>query len=128
MFKAVVPRALFGKIRLPQGSHKVKRLDGGACPTVLLSTPLAHFPIRSSNQLIAKIILSEHYLRIKKDKSPNESFHWKEMSKSIRARNFRIATDQLRSYALSYAVRPTDEMHTECFHDPLPVHSSVVIQ
>ena len=128
MFKAVVPRALFGKIRIPQGSHKVKRLDGGACQKVLLSSPLAHFPIRSSNQLIAKIILSEHSKSMKKDSSPNESFHWKEMSKSIRARNFRIAADQVRSYALSYAVRPTDEMPTECFHDPLPAHSSVVIR
>ncbi len=128
MFKAVVPRALFGKIRIPQGSHKLKRLDGGACQEILLATPLAHFPIRSSNQLIAKIILSEHSLRMKKDSAPNESFHWRELSESIRARNFRIAADQVRNYALSYALRPTDEMPTEGFHDPLPVHSSVVIQ
>ncbi len=128
IFKAVVPRALFGKIRVLQGSHVVKLLDGGACSKVLLSTPLAHFPIRSSNQLIAKIILSEHSQSIKKDRSPNESFHWTEMSKSIRARNFRISTDQVRRYALLYAVHAPHEMPTECVHDPLPVHSSLVIQ
>lgn len=128
MFKSVIPRALFGKVRIPQGGHTLKRLNGSACPKVLLSTPLAHFPIRSPNQLIAKIILFEHSLRMKKDRLPNESFHWQEMATSIRARNFHVTTDQIRKYALLYAVRPTDEAPTEFSHDPVPVHSSMTIK
>ncbi len=128
LFKSVVPKALFGKVRLYPGSHVVKRLDGTACPKFLLSTPLAHFPIRSSNQLIAKIILSDHSREMKKDSLPGESFHWREMAASIREKNFRVTTEQIRKYALSYAVRPTDEMPTDFCYDPLPVHSSVVVK
>lgn len=128
LFKSVIPKALFGKVRIPAGSHSIKRLDGGNCQKIVLSTPLAHFPIRSSNQLIAKIILNEHSLKMKKDSSPNESFHWGEMSASIRSRNFRVSADQIRNYALTYSVRSTDEKPTDYFHDPLPRHSSVVVK
>jgi len=125
MFKSVIPKALFGKVRTLPGSHGVRRLDGGACPKFLLSTPLAHFPIRSATQLIAKIILSNHSRMMKKDSLPNESFHWMEMAESIRERNFCVTTDQIRKYAFSYSVRPTDETPTDVVHDPLPAHSSV---
>ena len=128
MFKSVVPAALFGKVRIPPGSHVVKRLDGGACMEHLLSTPLAHFPIRSANQLIAKIILSNHSRLMKKDRRPKESFHWMEMTESIRKRNFHLSTDEIRAYALTYSVRPTDEKPTEFSYDPLAAHPSVVIK
>jgi hypothetical protein len=127
MFKSVIPKALFGKVRILPGSHVVRRLDGGACPKFMLSSPLAHFPIRSAAQLIAKIILSNHSRMMKKDSLPNESFHWMEMSESIRERNFRVTTDQIRQYALTYSVRPADEKPAEFVFDPLPEHASVVV-
>ncbi|MBY0467429.1 MAG: hypothetical protein K2Q07_00455, partial [Burkholderiaceae bacterium] len=124
----VIPRAMFGTVRVRPGSHVVERLDGGACERTVLSSPLAHFPIRSAHQLIAKIILFNHSRMLKKDSRPKESFHWKELAASIRARNFRITRDEIREYALSYSVRPTDEKPTEFVYDPLPAHDSVIIK
>ena len=128
MYKSVIPRTLFDKVRVRPGSHVVERLDGSACERVVLASPLAHFPIRSANQLIAKIILFNHARTLKKDSRPKESFHWGELAASIRARNFRVTTDEVRTYALSYSVRPTDEKPTEFVRDPLPAHGSVTIK
>ena len=128
MYKSVIPKALFSKARVRPGSHVVERLNGGVCPRFLLSTPLAHFPIRGANQLIAKIILFNHARMLKKDARPKESFHWAEMAASIRARNFHVTTAEVRQYALSYSVRTEDEKPTEFVFDPLPSHRSVVIQ
>ena len=128
MYKSVIPKALFGKVRVRPGSHVVERLDGGVCQRFVLSTPLAHFPIRSANQLIAKIILFNHARMLKKDSRPKESFHWAELAASIRARNFRITTDEIREYALTYSVRATDEKPTEFIPDPLPAHDKVIIK
>ncbi len=128
MYKTVIPRGMLDKVRVRPGSHAVERLDGGVCERVVLASPLAHFPIRSANQLIAKIILFNHARMLKKDARPNESFHWGKMAQSIRERNFKITTDEIRSYALSYSVRPTDEQPTEFVPDPLPVHESVIIK
>lgn len=128
MHKSVIPRSLFGKARILPGSHAIRRLDGSACPKFELSTPLAHFPIRSANQLIAKIILCNHARMLKKDSLPNESFHWARLAASIRERNFQVTTDEIREYALSYSVRPADEQPTEFVLDPLVMHDSVAIK
>lgn len=128
MFKAVVPKALFGNVRVCQGSHTLFRRNGAAYSKTLLATPLAHFPVRSATQLIAKIILSNHSQMMKKDSRPNEAFHWSEMTESIRERNFHITTDQIMKYALSYGARSTDEKPTDFVRDPLPAHDSVVIK
>lgn len=128
MYKSVIPKALFGKVRIRTGSHSINRMDGGTCQKILLSTPLAHFPIRSANQLIAKIILFNHARLLTKDARPRESFHWAGMADSIRARNFHVTTNEIREYALSYSVRPEDEKPTEFVFDPLPSHRSVVIK
>jgi hypothetical protein len=128
MYKSVIPKALFKKVRVRPGSHVVERLDGGACERTVLASPLAHFPIRSANQLIAKIILFNHSRMLKKDSRPKESFHWAELAASIRARNFRITRDEIREYALSYSVRSTDEKPTEFVYDPLPAHDSLTVK
>ncbi len=128
MFKAVVPKALFGSARVRQGSHTLLRMDGGALPKYLLTTPLAHFPVRSANQLLAKIILSHHSQRMKKNSAPNEGIHWENMAKSIRDKNYHIAAEQVRAYALSYAIKPTDPAPADLLHDPLPSHTSVVVK
>lgn len=128
MYKSVIPKALFGKVRVRPGSHVVTWLDGRACERTVLSSPLAHFPIRSANQLIAKIILFNHARMLKKDSRNNESFHWAELAASIRERNFHITSDEIREYALSYSVLPVDEKPTEFVYDPLPAHDSVTVK
>lgn len=128
IYKVVIPRALFGRMRIRQGNHSIDRLDGGACQKYMLSTPLCHFPIRSANQLIAKIILFNHSQRLKKDGRPKDSFHWTELAESIRARDFHITTDEIREYALLYSVRPLDEKPTELVRDPMPVHESMSVK
>lgn len=127
-FKAVVPKALFGKVRIPQGNHALRPMNGPAFPEFCLTTPLAHFPIRSATQLVAKIILSSHSIGMKKGRRPTESFHWDEMAASIRARNFKITADQVRRYAYSYATPSADPVPFDLVRDPLPTHASVVIK
>ena len=127
-YKAVVPKALFGKARVRQGSHSLLSMDGAALPKSVLATPLAHFPVRSANQFLAKIILSSHSSEMKKERRPDESIHWVEMAASIRSRNYRVTADQVREYAFSYAIKSVDSAPVNLLHDPLPMHSSTIVK
>lgn len=128
MFKAVVPRELFSKASVRAGNHHLLTPRGGRYPKQPMQSPLAHFPVRSASQLIAKIILSSHSMKIKRNASPREAFHWMQMAEAIRAKDFNISRDQIIDFVLAYSIQSNYEKPKEFLKDPLPVHSSVLIK
>lgn len=128
MFKVVVPRELFRKASVRAGNHHLLTPSGRKYPSHPMRSPLAHFPVRSASQLIAKVILSSHSMKIKKGASPREAFHWMQMAESIRAKDFNISRDQIIDFVLEYAIQSNSEKPKEFFKDPLPAHSSVLIK
>ena len=128
MFKAVVPRELFSKASVRAGNHHLLTPRGGRYPKQPMQSPLAHFPVRSASQLIAKIILSSHSMKIKKNAPPREAFHWMQMAEAIRAKGFNISRDQIIDFVLEYSIQSNYEKPKEFLRDPLPVHPSVMVR
>lgn len=128
MFKAVVPRELFRQASVRPGNHYLLTPSGRKYPRHPMRSPLAHFPVRSASQLIAKSILSSHSMKIKKNASPREAFHWIQMAEEIRSKDFNISRYQIIDFALSYAIQSNCEKPRDFLEDPIPLHTSVFIK
>ena len=64
---------------------------------------LQHVPVRSSGQIIRKVILGSHTVALKKTRFPFECYHWNEMANKIRNSNYHLVSSELTSIALRYA-------------------------
>ena len=95
--KAIVPAHAKGNFIM--GSHQIK---GDVIP-VRLKTRLAHFPIRSAVQLMAKALITAHKFELKNDPTkPNEGYHIKRIANEIIRCQYRLDSDDLKRLALSY--------------------------
>jgi hypothetical protein len=74
------------------------------CEPKILSSYLAHVPIRTCNQLINKAILGSHALRAKSNRFAGEGFHWDLMAKIIRDKDFKIDFEDMAKIASRYAM------------------------
>ncbi len=104
--KIIIPRALALSGCVSMGNHKFILPGGKCCPSRLLESRLAHVPIRSSDQLVSKVIVGSHQMSIKKNRKPETVFHWDVIAGVARKNNYTLDYPTLRKTALSYVAMP----------------------
>jgi len=99
--KVVVARPYFAAPIL-EGNHGVwvdgREEWGRPLPGVFL----AHFPLRSPDQLVTKALLGGWSLALKPERFPGEGVHWSMMHDRIR-RDLTVTREELRDMAASYS-------------------------
>lgn len=109
-YKAVIRRLAADDTQLviDQGNHGVRRSDGRAVPATLVEgAAIAHLPVRSAEQLTAKVVNGWHacILRNRHHNVPGEAYQWRELyDRIVQGRPLDDAT--LAEVALGYAQRP----------------------
>ncbi|HJR73400.1 MAG TPA: glycosyltransferase family 2 protein [Luteimonas sp.] len=101
--KVVIPNRLAKACIIGPGNHALVGADGVELPFELL-----HAPVRSSDQLVQKAVIGSHTLSIKRDRLPNEGFHWDMLAREVRANGYRLGDDDLLRFALAYAAGEGD--------------------
>ncbi len=114
--KTTVPKQYFRSSQLGPGSHGFKvngrKVKGKTSSTI----QLAHFPVRTSEQLLGKVLLGSWSVRTRKHLR-SEAFHWTALAKQFCA-SPTISIDELSDIARNYASKSTSEL----IYDPLEVH------
>ncbi len=100
--KITVPRVLVGRAQVGAGNHS---LIAGARVQFLSdrALKLAHFPVRSREQLISKVLIGSWNLRLRDGPTKNEASHWRELADRILAGDA-ISDADVHNVALTYAV------------------------
>jgi hypothetical protein len=76
VFKATFPGALADRARVGAGNHAIKGLGTG--PAVQLDgVSLAHFPVRSREQLTSKVLIGVWNMRLRGRMGRGEAYHWR---------------------------------------------------
>jgi Glycosyl transferase family 2 len=101
--KTTVPRALIGKARVGAGNHSL--IAGSRIASAQIDgLTLAHFPVRSREQLMSKVLIGSWNMRLRDPKDQNEAFHWRALADRILAGG--VLTDaDVHEVALNYAAK-----------------------
>jgi hypothetical protein len=106
-YKVVIPNELGKDCILSEGSHKLAS-NQQRVPAVAIEPVLQHVPVRSAEQISAKVLLGAHRLSIKPQRIPSQGRHWDNMAERVRASNYRLTPEDARMFALLYACPDTE--------------------
>lgn len=102
--KIFLPRSSLTKRGLIEiGAHNYHIDEQPSVFGVNTQLALAHFPIRSLDQLVSKLATKVVEVRLKKAKAPSEALHYTELVKMIIRKDFSPALNDLQSAAANYA-------------------------
>ena len=111
--KITVPRGLIGRAHVGAGNHSLIA-DGRVQFLSDRALKLAHFPVRSREQLISKVLIGSWNLRLRNGPIKAEASHWRALAARILAGDAITDTD-VHSVALTYGV----EVAVRVILDPL---------
>jgi hypothetical protein len=122
--KTIVPRsvALDTRFRLQQGNHALERASGRALP----STPehrlaLAHFPVRSPDQITRKVLTGWLAHCARPDMHEGQAYQWRRLYAEL-LNGHRPTRRRLRELAIAYPVREgAEDPDRRLVRDPVPV-------
>mgnify|MGYP001157925244 CR=1 FL=1 len=102
-YKVTVPAHLVGKVRVMPGNHRLRGAgeDAAIKPEGL---SLAHFPVRSVEQLTSKVLIGAWNMRLRAKRGPNEGYHWHELAARVLAGQALTEAD-LQIVAMGYSAR-----------------------
>jgi len=108
---------------LTQGNHDVLRLNGDTLPSIALeSVALAHFPVRSAEQLTTKVVVGwmAYMARGSNARQSTAGFHWRDAFDLVLAQG-EIPRNELPERSMLYAQeqRPID-WSRDAVLDPMP--------
>ncbi|TNE95219.1 MAG: glycosyltransferase family 2 protein [Gammaproteobacteria bacterium] len=75
---------------------------------VKLDIKLHHVPVRSSQQVVRKVLLGDYSSRLNVKRKKGDGYHWTDMACEIRANNYQLSPQKLLDFALQYSV-PKDK-------------------
>jgi hypothetical protein len=101
--KIIIPRAIAKEINISIGSHSATSFDGHSIAMHPISQKLAHFPVRSTNQILKKNISAVYWLMRKKSSDIDEGYHVYEVLKRLADNKFQMSLKVLRNVAIEYA-------------------------
>ena len=108
--KVSIPGRMADDIVPTTGNHHIRSVVGAIITEqVATSYYLAHFAVRSAEQIIVKNLMATHNLMTRVDASKGEDFHVFPVTSLIRARGYKLTLDDLQSIAVNYA--RADETH-----------------
>ncbi len=114
--KVVLGREFACNCTLVAGNH-VARSEGFPAVPVALPLVMQHVPVRSSEQMVRKVLLGEYAMSLKTKRGPLEAFHWTWMAQRIRERGYRLDAGDLLDLALRYCAHPAAEVSRQLLHD-----------
>lgn len=117
--KTTVPASLIGRARVMEGSHRL-RGEGAETAVRADGLTLAHFPVRSRDQLISKILIGAWNLRRRRNRKQNEGHHWLALAERILSGE-RVTEAHLQAVALGYAAKA----EVRLVQDPLPAPAAL---
>lgn len=109
LHKVALGREFAAGCTLVADNHFAHSVGFRATP-VVLPLVMQHVPVRSSDQLVRKILLGEYALSLRAARGPLEGFHWSWMADRIRARGYRLDAAELLDFALRYSANPAAEV------------------
>ena len=102
--KASIPSSIASDAIPTAGNHTVISAVGETMRDQRSQTYyLAHFPVRSSDQIVVKNLLAMHNLMSRSDALPGEGFHVFSLAERIRSCNYKLKLEDLQNMALNYA-------------------------
>ena len=101
--KIIIPKTHFDKIIVDTGGHNAAYSGGMPCKTYTIQSQLAHFPVRSPEQIIRKNFTAVYGLMRKKSRSKGEGFHVYYTMAAILNKNIKINLKTLQKIAFEYA-------------------------
>jgi hypothetical protein len=111
--KITVPRGLIGRAQVGAGNHNL--IAGGRVNFLAdRALKLAHFPVRSREQLISKVLIGAWNLRLRGTELKKEAGHWRAMAARILAGDA-ISEADVQGVALTYGV----DVAVRTVEDPL---------
>jgi hypothetical protein len=105
--KVVIPRHLATEVYISVGSHSARRLDKRPLQKHILTEKLAHFPVRSANQIIKKNLSAVYWLMRKESRLKGEGYHVYEALKQLSENSFKMSLETLQKIAFEYANEPS---------------------
>lgn len=107
LWKVMLPGTLARRSdwSIGNGNHTLGMLGDGPAPREnrVASLRLAHFPIRSAEQLQRKVCIGWLNLLSEWDRPPGEGFHWEELFQKLKAGQA-FGPEELRAAALMYSL------------------------
>lgn len=113
--KLVVPHAKALVTQVTPGNHSAAGTEGQYAQ---LETRLAHVPVRSSAQIMAKALIGSHRLSIKRGRVGREGFHWDEMAESVRKASYKLNVVELQRMTLNYEKTDRRDQSLELLLEP----------
>lgn len=121
-FKSTVPAGIGRRGRIAAGNHAVIGFRGG--PAVQVDgLSLAHFPVRSCEQLTSKVLIGVWNIRLRGQRGRGEAFQWYKLYDRIMAGDTLTDAD-LEEVAVHYAAR----RGVGLMADPLPGARGVTLK
>lgn len=128
--KASVPGRIVDNLITTPGNHSARSLT--RVPVVehlATSYCLAHFPVRSSEQIVVKNLIAMHNLVARSDAEDGEGFHVFPVAEMIRNRDYVLTLEDLAHMAVNYARReetPRSAIQQELdHHDNAPLRTTL---
>ncbi|MDQ1249066.1 MAG: hypothetical protein QG597_3440 [Actinomycetota bacterium] len=104
--KVVVPRRFLRQpeLRVRAGNHFVAQTNGVVLPHPIADAPrLAHFPIRSHDQVAKKAVIGAWAVSSRSTRDPNEASHWEDLKARVLEGEV-LDADELANLAYNYSV------------------------
>ena len=82
-FKVTVPSELLGRSWVRPGSHSIRSKMPGFESEQMPGLSLAHYPVRTCEQLISKVLIGTWNIRLRHSKTKGEAKQWREIADRI---------------------------------------------
>ena len=120
--KTTVPTHLVGKVRIMSGNHSLRGAGEDVAITVD-GLSLAHFPVRSAEQLTSKVLIGAWNMRLRAKRGLSEGYHWHALASKVLAGGA-LTEDDLQAVAMGYSARRSSGI----LPDPLAIRGDVALK
>ena len=120
--KVTVPSHLVGKVQVMPGNHSLK--DTGQDEAIKLEgLSLAHFPVRSVEQLTSKVLIGAWNMRLRASRGRGEGKQWHDLAARVLAGQA-LTEEDLQIVAMGYSARKV----TDILPDPLVPRGTITLK
>lgn len=110
-YKVTVPAHLVGKARVMPGNHSLRRANEDKA-TEIPGLTLAHFPVRSTEQLTSKVLIGAWNMRLRAKWGQKEAGHWQTLAERVLAGAI-LTDDDLQAVAMGYSSRHSSGIQSD---------------
>lgn len=105
-YKIIIRNEFAKNCVVQMGNHSATH-DSIDAQAVSIPYFVNHIPVRSSEQLVQKVIIGSHSFKLKSSRGEREGYHWDNLAHLVRSKNYLLDYETLRHCAITYAT-PAD--------------------